>query len=437
MASQTNESTIRDSAVFFKNCQNKEMRQKFVEIHKLYDELQGYSAINLSNDNLDQRSSTLKYIVSFAFIVEALDDETLNTFIDAGSNLKELIEQNPANNNLSEEAKNRKRATPFLHMLTLEKRLRQANSGTISDKEKKALNFCLYNYKDSSPQIAQNSRAGMRIGTAILYPVMAIVHGYCPAKYDATDWKDLQTLVQNFRKEKLGIDLTPKHREIPARKSKSSAGPVVDIIFPDEEQQQGVGDDMQLEQYREHAKIVIDEETIEKILQDKHFVTNQDFIEYAKSKFLKDKDYSDLNLSKYVIYITDYMTGGTGSGSDAKKVYPFAGANDDEIKEIFTTLPSEMQNSIIKNNYNKRAVQQIIEDINNFETLDNIGKKTIRKLTFLNNDLTTKMDEKKTDYWDTKEKNKAIRRLYTLTKKENEENVLKSKQSKEKILLNS
>ena len=432
--------TKNDKVVFFANVTNEALRTKFTTIHEAYDEMQKLSLSNLKhNGNGKQiqhlqekaennRRESFRNIAGFALMIASLNDETLDLFLNEGTNVQKVIDEHgnkkaqdikdeyiktviveyPQSKRLSAKGP-LKRASAFFSMLEFEKNLRNINNKEITEKEKRKVDSKLSDYRKMSPHSTQSTRADVKIGTAVLYPMMAIAHGY---KVDEAD----EGFVA-FMKKEYDVDVTAiieEEKEKNARNNKQNDNPVVDIIFPDEEINinAGEGTEEKEKNKRERIKIYVTEALAKEMETNKEIAKNQEFIKYGKEKFLSAKEYNYKNLADYIYYFYDQINGVATGGTASQ---PFANADKPEkVKDIFESLEPEIQDSVIQETYAPETLQSMIEHYNE---LNREQQKIVKKISFrAPAEVGKAIKERKKQKEEQKQTNKAIRRVYSLSK---------------------
>ncbi len=441
--------TEKDKVVFFANVNDKALRTKFTTIHEAYDEMQKLSLSNLKHngkenqikhlqeDAENNRRESFRNIAGFALMIASLDDETLDLFLREGTNVQKVIDEH--GNKKAQDIKDEyikaviveypqsrrastkgplKRGTAFFSMLEFEKQLRIINNEETTEEEKRKVDGKLYDYRKMSPHSTQSTRADVKIGTAVLYPMMAIAHGYRVNEAD-------EGFVA-FMKKEYDVDVTAiieEEKKKSARNNKQKDGPIVDIIFPDEEINiktgKGAGEKEKKEKNkRERIKIYVTEALVKEMETNKELTKNQEFIKYGKEKFLSAKEYDYKNLADYIYYFYEQING-TKTGEGQSK--PFEKAKTaKEVKDIFEGLEPEIQDSVIQETYVPETVQSMVD---NYNDLNREQKKIAKRIGFkVPEEIGKAIKEKERENKTKKQTNKAIRRVYSLSKQMSDNN---------------
>lgn len=371
---------------------NEAMKKRLEDLHKMYDEVQGYSTMILNRTNDDNRYLILKYIAGFALVMSKQQDWVLDDFMKYG-----------------------KRNTAFWQMLKFELDLRKNEKGHITEKEMKDLNARLNPYNNTSAKINKPTQMTSRIGTCILYPMMAIAHNYASK---SSNKEDLKTFVNNFKELNLDVDVTPifnsmdnvdNFLQITKDKSidKSTYSPI-----PKRASLEAKNDEIQTSSSpNSQAK-----KTNNVSHKEAKFVDSQEFIDYATKKFMNADNFFGVPVNKFAYSETKSIGGKSGN---KQVISPFASAETPEdVKRIFTSLNEPMRHLFIQHIYKTAGIEALKKDIKNFVNLDTKIKTEIRAICEKDETLNEIID-KKEKQWQ-KEKNKALRRLISLSKKYDE-----------------
>lgn len=394
----------------------KVIKQRLWGLHHIYDEAQGYATMILERDNDNNRYLAFKYLAGVAVAMSKQEDSIVDDFLKYGQ-----------------------RGSAFWMMVQLEKDLRTSEQGLATNDVKKSLSNRLRPYKKSSTHITEACNNG-RIGTSVLYPMMAILHDYTDGLNSNEEYTQL---VKNFFDTQLGIDITPylsnpeqytkeifadaqkgieksdqfgKNSKIEA--IKNICKPINSLVAHQN------GEDVLSEfksrtftQKTKDALKIQEKEELEKaLLNDKNLLNNRDFLSYATDCFLKENDYSKFSLTDFAYTLTKSVM---GQVCEEQEIKPFFGADSPKkIQAVFEGLENDLQFALIKNIYAPTAVAKLLSDLQNINNLEKSQKEKIAIICNQNEILKTQIKNQQKNQ---AEKISALKKLNRLSRR-NEKN---------------
>lgn len=422
------------------------MFKRLYDLHKVYDEVQGYATLILEKGTIDNRYLALKYIAGAAVAIGLQEDRVIDDFRKYGAY-----------------------KSAFWDMMKFEQDLRKDEKGLLSDAERKSLENRLRRYSKSNPKMIKACIETGRIGTSILYPMMAIMHTYKTKTLN----DEFKKFVIDFCKSRLDIDVTPENMENLKAFSKEIFKPAIKKGDENENQQcvidekiiTSIFNDMIETEISENIienkpetlqkeeldkaltnnekpneyNSVFDEnpdeivETIKKSSQDKDnpvatqrkqalelaknqkLISSEQFLQYAKQLFLSEEDYSNIDLNRCSISVTTKISGQICNEDEVK---PFEGLIDKkDIQNKFMQLEPLVQNMVIKHLYTTNALLALNSDVQNFEKLDTNQQAQVADICKNDEFLNFKVARKQKQIL--KDKNAAIRMLDRISRKYN------------------
>ena len=395
----TNQSNTKDDVLkfnyYYKN-ENPRIRlamiKRLSDLHKIYDEAQGYATMILERDNDENRYLALKYLTGVAVVLAKQDEKVLREFLDYGE-----------------------RETAFFSMLKFELQLRDAEKGIISDEERKNILSKLRPYLKSNVRMKEATSVVSRIGTCILYPMMAIAHNFSiNQQYD----RNFVKMVKHFYECSLDMDVTPILSQVEEQDAELlkfiKEGPQlarsVENMTEIEENQAEVKETTQTEQKHNVEKPIktATKKTIKEI--NDEVIESEEFLKYELLKFAQCEDFDNVPLKDF-----NYEETRTIMGKIKKtlKVVPFKNAkNAQEVKEVFGGLDQVLQIVFLQEIFQEYAKSQLLDDINNYENLGAVLKESVKAICELDENLKLEITK------DQKQKAKDIRRLVRLSKRD-------------------
>lgn len=428
---KTNKNDITSFIGNYKN-ENEFYRKNVVkrlrDLHTVYDEVQGYAKAILERDSDENRYLALKYITGCAIAVSKQQDEVIDAFV-------QYMEVQSA----------------FWYMLKFEQDLRKFNRGQLDKDELKNLKNRLNNYRKAYAKMTEAPRESSRIGTSILYPLMAIVHEYNP--YGKQD-KDFAIMVSDFYECNVNIDVNPAPKNIDDafeqfNKLIANSGIDVNVIVQPVQKYfvevdnsanndvlQNNTDNTVVSEYKYMSRLnkLVTEMNVESTKEAKvsqgstssiaeesnRDLTNlkeaPEYLGYANMVFANSNDFAGVSLDKFCYSWSQSIMGKVCKQQD---IYPFAGAkNVEEVKEIYANLEDELKVIFMTEIFTNAVINSLYKDVNNFATLDEVIKSKVKALCGKDEKLNT-MLEAKMRYAD-KQRNKEIRRLVRLSKRDDD-----------------
>lgn len=397
------------------------------ELHQIYDKIQQNASHVLTGDDSEARYDAFKYIAGMAVAMGMQEDEVIEDFIKYGSN-------------------NGKQGSAFWSMVEFERLLKKASKSfsNLTEKERHSLYCRMKHYSKSNAEIKEASMPKGRIGTSVLYPMMAIMHNI---KYgDKTD-DTFKNLVLSYIRNGADIDTSSSDSFIKSLKeyvfseaanidiiNEGIVAPIFDDpdVKKEKEHKQKSGkskstkqkakkqqsndeptEEIENDVTSEIVSKIEDKKFVEKLLENKELILSKEFIKFAKDKFMSEQNFDSVELDGFVLTVIKKIDGQVCGETQES---PFKNAsNADEVKAIYGGLGVDLQNIFIKKVYVKRAVESLVSDVLNYKELSKEKKVEIVGLCAYSEELDAKVKEQKQDTQ--KQRSKAIRRLYRLSNK--------------------
>jgi len=421
------------------------------ELHKVYDEAQGYATMVLKREEDNSRFLCIKYIAGFAIAMAVQEDEILEDFLKYGS-----------------------RKTAFWEMVEYESQLRQFEKGQLTEKGLEDLRNRLGAYRGSNVKMTKACSEASWIGTCLLYPFMAVAHNY---NEDKTDKQDFKEILKNFYKTGLNFDVTPvmdifdepldqvfakgklngfineniiktilaekkdatTPNSVRSRKAKvSSTNKEIDdveelmqkvearmlkILTTDVKNgtEQFIQPQDNLNESMSATEVLIEEPIIVDNAEDEEkqevkddnmpFDEREEYFNYANFKFVNSEDFGKVRFDSFYYSTTQTVM---GKVSSQKNFYPFELADSVQaIKKVYNNMDGDLQAILLQTIYKDTAIRLLQQDIKNFDKLDDQTKYLVKELCKCDDNWNTilQLSEHKINKRAQDQKNKDIRRL--------------------------
>lgn len=393
----TNQSKTKDDVVKFNYYYTNEnpriqsaMIKRLTDLHKIYDEAQGYATMILERDNDENRYLALKYLTGVAVVLAKQDEKVLREFLDYGE-----------------------RKTAFFSMLKFELQLRDAEKGIISDEERKNILSKLRPYLKSNVRMKEATSLVSRIGTCILYPMMAIAHNFSTnQEYD----KNFVKMVKDFYECNLEMDVTPILIQVEEQDDELlkfiNEGPqlaeTIENIIVTEENQVEVKEKVKPSAQNHSVEKPIKTKTTQELSDE--VIESEEFLKYELLKFAQCEDFKSIPLEDFNYEETRTIM---GKIKRTLNVTPFKNVtNTQEVKEVFGELDQVLQIVFLQEIFQEYAKKQLFEDISNYQNLGIVLKESVKEICELDENLKQEISK------DQKQKAKDIRRLVRLSKRD-------------------
>ena len=417
------------------------MCNRLKNLHTVYDEAQGYATMILEREDDKHRYLALKYMAGVAIAIAMQDDEVIEDFIKYGS-----------------------RGSAFWQMMDFEIKLRK--KAILNEQDSKRLANRLNPYLKSSVNMVEACNDGSRIGTCLLYPMLAIVHGYHPKGYTNEQFLEL---IEKFFETNIKMDvkpifgrLTTKDHLIELRKlAKELEGQLGSNIFslditkkisnlkPFENDWTNFDAKSAIERVEEDFALIlackeeksevknevldldnsqdaleeVSEINQEEIKTSQQLIDTPEFFQYALVKFNQCEDFSSVDLGKFSFEITKTIM---GRYKKVEEVHPFEGVESaDDVRAIFNDLEPILQEIFIQDIFANYAKKELKKDVVNYKSLDAdtfVKFKAVCEIdeTVKKAVLEREFKELKQERLKEKEKAKDIRRLVRFSKRDDE-----------------